>query len=296
MYAPSGEDVSERPTVIYLDPGAPRMTTRGDAFDPTDRVATRLIPHLLRDERTGANIPGRGATEIETYRIVKIGTQFWFADNLRTTRWSDGTPIPTGMDNAAWGPLDGWGAGCAIAHAIPFGEPGAGTISSWIDANSIEAAAVATRNRYGLLYNFHAITRTTASSTSESLAGQITDEISPDGWGVPTVNQLRLLFNYVYQSVAPTTGIVGLKAPFSASGTNESGFGANGNANRTGAGAFATATYYFVIDTYLFSGNLSTRARHQVNIPIFRTHASAENIQWMLRDAAAGHYIRLVRD
>ena len=36
------------------------------------------------------------------YQVVKIGNQAWLAQNLRTTHYADGTPIPNVTDNAAW--------------------------------------------------------------------------------------------------------------------------------------------------------------------------------------------------
>jgi uncharacterized protein (TIGR02145 family) len=36
------------------------------------------------------------------YRIVTIGTQVWMAEDLKTTRYNDGTPIPYITDNMEW--------------------------------------------------------------------------------------------------------------------------------------------------------------------------------------------------
>lgn len=49
-------------------------------------------PDLLRDVR---------GTSIEEYQVVKIGTQYWMAENLRAENFADGTPISTDWNNEA---------------------------------------------------------------------------------------------------------------------------------------------------------------------------------------------------
>jgi len=49
-------------------------------------------------------IPGSGVTDIDgnEYNTVIIGNQEWMAENLRTTKYADGTEIPFGLSDSEW--------------------------------------------------------------------------------------------------------------------------------------------------------------------------------------------------
>jgi hypothetical protein len=40
-----------------------------------------------------------------TYSIIKKGSQVWMADNLKTTKFNDGSEIPIIIDSSAWGKM-----------------------------------------------------------------------------------------------------------------------------------------------------------------------------------------------
>ena len=71
------------------------------------------------------------------YTLLVIGAQTWLLENLKTTKYNDGTPIPTGLSDANWALEDG-----SVGHDGAFSYPN----------NSSANKAV-----YGMLYNWPAI-------------------------------------------------------------------------------------------------------------------------------------------
>ena len=102
---------------------------------------------------------GEGATDIDgnTYQSVIIGTQEWMVENLRTTKYSDGTPIPNVTSNSDWGGLS-TGAWC-----------------NYHNSSTDEAT-------YGKLYNWYAVE---------------TGKLCPTGWHVPTDAEWTVLTDYL---------------------------------------------------------------------------------------------------
>ena len=92
------------------------------------------------------------------YNTITYGTQVWMVENLKTTKYRDGTPITELPDNAAW-IANTTGAFC------------------YYDNNP------ANKDAYGLLYNKFAVLNT--------------HNIAPVGWHVPDYGELVTLFNFV---------------------------------------------------------------------------------------------------
>jgi uncharacterized protein (TIGR02145 family) len=92
------------------------------------------------------------------YHTVVIGTQVWFAENLKTTRYRNGDTIPNISDNSAW-IASSKGAYCNY------------------DNNSSNSAI------YGFLYNLHAV------NDSRNLP--------PIGWHIPTDADWATLLTYL---------------------------------------------------------------------------------------------------
>jgi uncharacterized protein (TIGR02145 family) len=92
------------------------------------------------------------------YKTIIIGSQVWMAENLMTTKYSDGTSIPNITDNNNW---------------VNIITPG----FSWYKNNRISFGKV-----YGALYNWYAVN---------------TGKLCPAGWHVPSEDEWTVLAGYL---------------------------------------------------------------------------------------------------
>ena len=142
------------------------------------------------------------------YETVQIGDQCWFAENLRTTVYADGTSIPEVTDAAAWIGLS-TGARCDY------------------DNDAIKLAT------YGRLYNWYAAT---------DVAG-----LCPSGWHVPTDGEWTALEDYITAvgfNGTEGTALKSTSAWSSGNGTDDFGFSAlPGGFRFYGNGSFSDAGY-----------------------------------------------------
>jgi uncharacterized protein (TIGR02145 family) len=92
-----------------------------------------------------------------TYKTIRIGTQTWMTQNLKTTKYNDGTSIPIVTDAISWSNLS-TGACC------------------W--QNNDPARKVT----YGVLYNWYVVN---------------TGKLCPNGWHVPSDAEWTTLTDYL---------------------------------------------------------------------------------------------------
>jgi len=134
------------------------------------------------------------------YNTVTIGTQTWMAENLKTTKYNDNTPIPNVTDNSTW-------------HGLTTGA------YCWYDNNETTYKAT-----YGALYNWFAVDNN-AATRAASNGGK---NICPTGWHVPADTEWTTLTNYLGGTSAAgaklkETGTVHWAAP-NTEATNSTGF------------------------------------------------------------------------
>ena len=120
---------------------------------------------------------GSSINDIEgnCYATVQIGEQLWMKENLKTTKYRDGTPIPSGHTYSDWIVLS------TGAYAIyPADSPDDNTNFSETTCGDNCA------DIYGNLYNWYAV------DDSKGLC--------PDGWHVSTDNEWKELEIYLGMS------------------------------------------------------------------------------------------------
>jgi uncharacterized protein (TIGR02145 family) len=93
------------------------------------------------------------------YKTTRIGTQVWMAENLKTTKLNDGTPIQLITDNNNWGD-------------VPMSPR-----LCWYNNDSTTY-----NSKYGILYNGGVVT---------------TDKLCPVGWHMPTDEEWNTLEIYL---------------------------------------------------------------------------------------------------
>jgi uncharacterized protein (TIGR02145 family) len=157
------------------------------------------------------NGPGEPLTDIDgnTYNTVWIGGKLWMAENLKTTRYNDGTAIPEVTDNNLWMGLT-TGAYC------------------WYNND------VANKDIYGALYNWYTVN---------------TGKLAPTGWHVPSdaewtnfVNYLEPTGHAVGGGKLKETGTAHWLSP-NTGATNEFGFTALPGGSRNSSSVFGNVGY-----------------------------------------------------
>ncbi len=156
------------------------------------------------DDDNGTN----GSTQLKdadnnVYKTVKIGNQTWMAENLKTTKFKDGSAIPNVSGGSAWGDLL---------------TPG----YCWYNNDKSAYGDV-----YGALYNWHTVS---------------TGNLCPAGWRVPTDADWATLTSHLGGDNAAggklkESGNSYWQNP-NAGASNESGFTALPGGNRQADGAF----------------------------------------------------------
>jgi uncharacterized protein (TIGR02145 family) len=146
--------------------------TNGTAYTFTV-TATNAIGSSVASSASNSVTPSATLTTVSdidgnTYNTVTIGTQVWMAENLKTTKYNDGTAIPNITDNFAWTELT------------------TGAYSDYSDdpANS---------TTYGRLYNWYSVDNNAATKVASN-GGK---NVCPTSWHVPSDAEWHTLILYL---------------------------------------------------------------------------------------------------
>jgi uncharacterized protein (TIGR02145 family) len=117
----------------------------------TDSTPTHTTPNKDTTQTSIAKY-GAGVTDIDgnKYKTVIIGTQEWMGENLKVSKYNDGSTIPNVVDNVEWSKL---------------------TSAAFCNYNNSDSIATI----YGKLYNWYAVD---------------TKNLCPTGWHVPTKSEV----------------------------------------------------------------------------------------------------------
>jgi uncharacterized protein (TIGR02145 family) len=152
---------------------------------------------------------GSTITDIDgnVYNTVTIGTQCWMKENLKTSKYNDGTSITTGLSNDAW-------------------------VNTSTGAYSIYDNNDANNTTYGKLYNWYTVN---------------TGKLCPTGWHIPSNVEWTLLVDFLggeAEAGGKMKSTIGWLAP-NTGATNSSGFtGLSGSARNNGSGIYGGLSYY----------------------------------------------------
>ena len=196
-----------------------------------------ILPGLSYVNAPTKSIAGYGPniTDIDgnVYKTAFIGTQQWMADNLKVSKYNDGTLIPNVTDATQWSSL---------------------TSGAWVYYNN----DIGNNVKYGKLYNWF-VTNSIANANKN---------VCPTGWHVPTDAEWSILTDYLgRESVAggkmkevgtinwnsPNTGATNSSLFTGVSGGSRSS-GSSGYYNNIGNNGFWWSSFqYGISDAYLRS-------------------------------------------
>ncbi len=128
-----------------------------DPTEPQDAATKAYVDNLTEQLLEQGLLKVKDA-DGNLYKAIKIGDQFWMAENLKTTKYNDGIPIPLVTGDTDWAAL---------------------TTPGYCWFNNDEATY---KNTFGAMYNWYTVA---------------TNKLCPMGWHIPTDAEWTVLTEYL---------------------------------------------------------------------------------------------------
>jgi uncharacterized protein (TIGR02145 family) len=174
-------------------------------WDGTNFIGVNRVSWFLLTNARFDTITDR---EGHLYRTVRLGTQWWMIENLRTAAFADGSPIQSASSDSE----------CSAGHSS----------YCWYQNDSSQYEEL-----YGKLYNWYAVS---------DMHG-----LCPEGWHIPSLPEWTTLANTLGGQAICGGKMKELGnshwLPNNAAATNESGFSAIPAGLRSTNGSFANLNY-----------------------------------------------------
>jgi uncharacterized protein (TIGR02145 family) len=172
------------------------------ASEPSGSISGESISFPIEPDRPGEIITDANGN---TYNTVWIGGRQWMKENLKTTKYRNGTNIPHVTDNGAWEGLS------TPAYC-------------WYNND------IANKPTYGALYNWYTVN---------------TGNLCPTGWHVPTDVEWTTLTNYAGGASTAGTKLKATSGwNNNGNGTDHFGFSALPGGYRIDNGTFLSVGYF----------------------------------------------------
>jgi uncharacterized protein (TIGR02145 family) len=207
------------------------------------------------------------------YNTVLIGTQCWTRENLKVTKYNDGSVIPIDATGSMSGTSTIW-RNLTTGHYTIYGN---------------ESSSGTNASTYGYLYNWFAVAGIiTAGGTS-------TKNICPLGWHVPTEGEWSALGTQLGGIVVAggkmkSTGTT-LWSSQSAGTDNSSGFSALGGGYRDYTGSFR----FFKLRAIFWSAT-EIAPPYQTDARYYQLYSHRDDLYPDSDDKSIGGYVRCLQD
>jgi uncharacterized protein (TIGR02145 family) len=226
---------AQNPAHSYANPGIYSVSLTVSNSAGSDAMTKTNYITVTAPPTTGQPCPGMATvTDIDgnVYNTVQIGNQCWLKENLKTTRYNNGTSIPIVPDNLNWS--------ISLTPAM-----------CWFNNDSASY-----HQTYGPLYNWHAVN---------------TGNLCPLGWHAATSDEWDTLSDFVGGVPGPLKeiGLLHWASPNSGA-TNQTGFtalpGGGRDGNSGGFGNFSLHGEFWTSSATTTTNAVSYQVHYTHNI------------------------------